>query len=823
MKLEFTMKYILTLLIPCLFLQLSAQKTTSELYLDLEKMASLKRVLYLAAHPDDENTRALAWLSLGENAQTAYLSLTRGDGGQNLIGNELGAELGILRSQELLAARGIDNAQQFFSRAVDFGYSRSAEESFKKWEKGAVLSDVVRVIRKFKPDVIITRFPPDERAGHGHHTASAMLAIEAAKLANDKTFLSNELNKDLDLWEPTSVYWNSSYWWDKDIAETAADNPDYLTFDIGAYNSTIGKSYNEIGTLARSQHKCQGFGSIIERGERIEYFQHLSGEKLEKSFFEKSTRTWENIVSADLAKDFETVLVNFDFIDASKNIPILLKIYDQLKKIDNEFLRNEKLKQCQNLITNCLGLNIELLADDYSFSTGTDVALTLSIINRSTTEVKLLSATINSKSFTPTNQDLASNKIVDNEFSITAAEQYYNPYWLQQPYENLFEVLNVSEIGNPSSDASIGGKIQLKIGDQVFDYPIHAEYKWSDPSFGERRRDVVFTPSYAITLDQSSILAKTGTSKTIQVKAKSYTDKFSDQIILNAPKGWEISPKTIDLNFDKKHQEKVFDIKITASKDAESGPLKFVNKTEKAIQLVHEISYDHIPTQIYFSNATMNLVKINAEIVQGKIGYIKGVEEKVPQAIEQLGYDVTIMEIDNLSSYDLKQFETVVVGIRAYNVKPELLNFKDDMMSYVKQGGNLIVQYNTASRAVKEMDLGPFPFKISRDRVTEEDAAVTFVDPAHELLNQPNKITQKDFENWVQERGLYFASDWDENYKTIISWGDTGQEQVEGGLIVTNYGEGHYIYTGISFFRELPNGVEGAYRLFANLLSYGRN
>ena len=817
------MKVFLILIIPFLFISSFGQKTSSELFLDLKKLASLKRVLYIAAHPDDENTRALAWLSLGEEAQTAYLSLTRGDGGQNLIGKELGADLGILRSQELLAARSIDNAQQFFSRAVDFGYSKSAEESFKKWQKEEVLADVVRVIRKFEPDVIITRFPPDDRAGHGHHTASALLAIEAAELANDKSYLKEEIGVQGNTWETGSVYWNSSYWWDKDIAEKTKDDPNYLQFDIGEYNSALGKSYNEIGTLARSQHKCQGFGSIIERGERIEYFQYLSGTKLKSNLFENSTRTWTQLVSEELDMEMKALIDNFNFKDASKNVPALLSIYKKLNKLENIVLRDEKRKQCQELITNCLGLNIELIAENYAVSISSEVDVILSIINRSKEQVKLESVIINNKSQSIVNAELSPNIVIENSFKIKASDQVSNPYWLQKPYENLFSVLDVSEIGKPNSLASISGKVKLKIGEETFEYDVTGEHKWSDPSYGERRREIVFTPMYAVSLDENSILAKSGVSKSVQLKVKSFESNIHEKMTIKSPAGWTITPNTIQLDFDNKFQEKSYDIKVTPSSAAKSESLVFLDKSLKPVQLIHEINYDHISSQMFFSDAKINLVKINAEIVAGKIGYIKGVEDKLPMAIEQLGFEVKVIEVEDISKTDLSQFKSIVIGIRAYNVKPELMNFKPSLMTYVENGGNLIVQYNTASKEVKEMDLGPYPFEISRDRVTEEDAPPTFLMQAHELLNKPNKITNKDFENWVQERGLYFAGNWDEKYQTIISWGDTGQDQVEGGLIVAKYGKGNYIYTGISFFRELPSGVEGAYRLFANLLSYGRN
>ncbi|MDC3352183.1 PIG-L family deacetylase, partial [Crocinitomicaceae bacterium] len=295
------MRTILTfLLLGCL--SAFSNETSAEIYHSLQKVHSLKRVLYLAAHPDDENTRALAWFSLEGKAETAYLSLTRGDGGQNLIGDELSESLGVLRTQELLAARSHDQARQFFTRAVDFGYSKSAEETLDKWGKDEILSDVVRVIRKFKPDVIITRFPPDKRGGHGHHTASAMLAIEAYSKAADPTYEPDQV-AEFGVWQTDAVYWNTSIWWDKELDEKAEGNSEYIKKDIGGYDPLLGMSYNEIGTIARSQHKCQGFGAVIERGSRVEYFEHLEGTKLKNDFFENNNRSWSTLISADFERE----------------------------------------------------------------------------------------------------------------------------------------------------------------------------------------------------------------------------------------------------------------------------------------------------------------------------------------------------------------------------------------------------------------------------------------------------------------------------------------------------------------------------------------
>lgn len=507
------MIYKLTFLIPLLLSITSfSQKTSSELYSDLQKLASLKRVLYVAAHPDDENTRALAWLSKGENAQTAYFSLTRGDGGQNLIGNEQGAALGVLRSQELLAARNIDGSKQYFSRAVDFGYSKSAEESLNKWGKDEILADAVKVIREFKPDVIITRFPPYERAGHGHHTASAMIALEAIDKAADKAYSPSHL-KGLETWQTTSVYWNSSVWWNNNLDSVATNNPDYLVFDIGAYNSIIGKSYNEIGTEARSQHKCQGFGAIIERGELKEYFQYLKGEKLKESFFEKSKRTWSRLVNKQVEGDFNSLLNNFDFKNPSKNVYELLKIYKQLKTIKDDVIRKEKMASCEDLIRNCLGLYIELLGDDYSYAIGEKMNFTLNILNRSNQKIELKSGKINGNYLVLSSVNLVSNKEVENTIEITASKTHYNPYWLQKPYKDLYQITDFTQIGKPQSIPSVTGIIELAIANELFTYDIKGIYKWREPSYGEKRREVVITPNYAVTLDKQSLIAQAGEKK----------------------------------------------------------------------------------------------------------------------------------------------------------------------------------------------------------------------------------------------------------------------------------------------------------------------
>jgi LmbE family N-acetylglucosaminyl deacetylase len=797
-----------------------ANENPGKIYVNLEKLHSLKRVLYVAAHPDDENTRALAWFSLGEKAETAYFSLTRGDGGQNLIGNELSEELGVLRTQELLEARGHDGARQFFSRAVDFGYSKSAEESFEKWGRDGLLEDLVLMIRRFQPDVIVTRFPPDKRGGHGHHTASAILAIEAFEKAADPAFLPEQVRQH-GAWKTTSIYWNTSYWWDKDIRELAIDNPDYLIKDIGGYNPLLGMSYNEIGTIARSQHKCQGFGAIVERGSREEYFQHLGGDKLKQSFFEQNDRTWEMLGDSKLDQMFSELLENFDFIHTENNVGQLLKIYAALKQLPPSYLVHEKIQRCQRIIADCLGLRAELLADDFAFPMGTSIPLKLEVLNRSSKEIYV-------RAFMPymLKGELIEQKLVQNqpmayEYTYHGNHSLGSPFWLERSFQDVFDVSHIGEDRlNAEGAVSVRGTVEMTIDGIPFELPVAGTYKWRDASYGERRRPIIGTPNFSATFEQNIALLKPGEEQEVRVKVHSFKNNLSDQIQWDLGNGWAIEGGEIPIEIDEKHGERWFTFRLKAiSKDASPTTVKLKDSQGNTLYNYTEISYDHITTQTIFRPSELQCSVIDAKIKPGRIAYINGVDDGVAEAIELLGFDVTSYEVSDLQNIDLNRFQSVVLGIRIYNVHPELRNFEQQLYEYVSDGGNLIMQYNTASRSGNNT-FGPKPFEVSRNRVTEEDAVVTFLEPKHPVLNTPNTITVADFENWVQERGLYFAGSWDDAYTPILSWSDTGEEPVQGGLIVANYGKGQFIYTGISFFRELPNGVVGAYRLFANLLSY---
>ena len=672
------MRFLSIVLLLLIGLNASANKRPSEIYLELQKLRSLKRVLYIAAHPDDENTRALAWFSLGEKAETAYLSLTRGGGGQNLIGTELSEELGVLRTQELLAARSYDGARQFFSRAVDFGYSKSATESLGKWGDEEILSDVVLVIRQFRPDVIITRFPPDKRGGHGHHTASAMLAIEAFEKAADPDFLPEQVEQ-YGAWETTSIYWNTSYWWMKDIADTAKNNKDYLTLDIGGYCKELGMSYNEIGSIARSQHKCQGFGAIKERGSRIEYFQHLAGDKISDSFFENSQKSWTKLINQQFQTELDDLVDNFDFKEPSNNVEDLLTVLMGLESLEESRFKNEKISLCNQLIINCMGLYIEIVGSDYSFVSGDSLEVSLNVVNRSDLPIQIAKVGLNGSEVLDKPFEVLSGASEENTLRYLSKEPLGGPYWLRNEHTDLYVINDKLDLGKAKGTASLMGTITLIISGKELNIRLPAEYKWRDPSYGEKRREMVCTPAFTVRFDQDITILKAGEEKEITLTVHSYSETTAPEFKLQLPKGWHSSADIISVDIQHIHDEKTQKFKITVDENAEDGNIEIVTLKGESVYSSSEIAYDHIPTQMLLTPAKMKCVKLDAEIKKGSVAYINGVKDAVPAAISQLGFEVQEYEVKDLINLDLSQFQTIVLGIRIYNVQPELVNLHDKL------------------------------------------------------------------------------------------------------------------------------------------------
>jgi LmbE family N-acetylglucosaminyl deacetylase len=799
-----------------------AQPTASgNIQADIQKLANFRRVLYIAAHPDDENTKAISWFSKGRHAHTAYLSLTRGDGGQNLIGPELGAALGLIRTYELMEARAIDGGTQFFTRAVDFGYSKTARESFEIWGHREVLSDVVHVIRKFKPDVIVTRFPPDHRAGHGHHTASALLAIEAFELAGRADAFPEQL-PDLTPHQPQAVYWNTSRWWVAGLDTVAPTNPDLFAADIGGYSPFLGVNFNELGSLARSQHKSQGFGVSIERGRSIEYFERLKGAAFENDFWENETLNWESF--AGIAADNLIVQIERQFQAAQPQaiIPDLIALHGLVQKLPNSFWKSEKLTEIEDLIWKCAGMHADARVDNWFKTPGQSCEVTAQILARNEVTAIWKSFSVNGVRKLP-NQTLETNIRAIHELEAAVPNNLSMPFWLAKPFSGLFDVRDRALFGAPINPPALEATLIININGLDLTRKLPVRYIWSDRVHGEQIRDLLVTPTATATMDAPTYVFTSDKAATVGIRVKAFQNRYNGKVRLNLPPGWKSEPTEHLISMREALEERTFFFQVTPPPTASEvtiGPILSNLPEGGAVRSFTEIRYEHLPILNDFPKSEAKFVRVMADIRPGKVAYIHGAGDEVDRGLTQLGFEVEILNERTLAQADLSKYIAVVMGIRAYNTNHWLTFYHDKLMQFVQNGGNLMVQYNTATRDLVDAPIGPYPFRIARDRVTEENAPATMLSPEHPIWNIPNQIQQQDFDHWVQERGLYFADEWAPEMKALLSWHDQDEPPRTGGLLVARYGNGLFIYTGISFFRQIPAGVPGAFRLLANLISY---
>lgn len=793
--------------------------TSADMYLAFQKLNVLGSVLYIAAHPDDENTRLITYFSKDKLYRTGYLSMTRGDGGQNLTGNEQGIELGLIRTQELLAARRIDGGEQFFTRAYDFGYSKNPEETFTKWDKEKILSDVVWVIRKFRPDVIITRFPTTGEGGHGHHTASAILANEAFSAAADVNRFPEQL-KYVQPWQAKRILWNTF-----NFGGNNTTSDDQFKIDVGGYNPLLGKSYGEISAEGRSQHKSQGFGVPASRGESLEYLKAINGTQPKRDLLEDVDISWKRVSGGEaIEKMIDSLIASFDFLHPEKSVQGLVRLYKELKELPDGYWKVQKLKETQQLIEQCSGLFIDATAAE-EFAVQTDsVRISFSINSRLEANVSLRKVSIDGFD-SLFNQRLSKNRNVNfgKTIYVPASKPVTQPYWLANKMEEgYFNVTDQQLIGQADVDPSYVASISLNIEGQDFNFIKPVKYKFTDPVKGELYQPLVVVPSVVIKPDKDMMIF-TGKNKFVDISAavKAYKKiSFPNPMLIST-----IPPENsmnIGEGVLEKNQEKKFDSFVTGLKN-QSLMLYVGHPNDGYHKNKHEIKYDHIPYINYYTDATVKLVKIDIQTYGKKIGYIIGAGDKVPEALEQMGYEVTLLTDKELSRNNLKQFDAIITGVRAYNTNDWMNKYYDKLMKYVNDGGNFIVQYNTPFFRGGQPKFGPYNFSIINRRVTDENAPVSFLKSEHPVLNFPNKITQEDFKGWIQERSIYHANAWDSTkFETVLSMNDPGEKADEGSLIIAKYGKGVFVYTGLVFFRELPAGVPGAYRLLANIIALNR-
>lgn len=798
--------------------------TASEIFEKIQKLNFLGTVLYIAAHPDDENTRLLSYLSNKIKARTGYLSLTRGDGGQNLIGSEIRELLGVIRTQELLAARKIDGGEQLFTRANDFGYSKHPDETLEIWNKDEVLSDVVWAIRTFKPDVIINRF--DHRTPgttHGHHTSSAMLSTEAFDLVDEETQFSEQLQYT-STWKPKRLFFNTSSWFYSSNQQFEEASKNFTKIDVGVYYPLKGVSNNEIAALASSQHLCQGFGRLTTRGSQPEYLSFLKGEepKDKNNLFSGINTTWNRIEGGgEVGNILYEIEENFNFNNPSQHIAQLLEAYLLIKELKDDHWRSVKTKEIKTIIEACLGLYIEASAISSTSVPNSEIVINFELINRSSFPIELISFQPNTTS-SKIYKGLSLNENIKQTFKETIVLENVNytaPYWLnEKPSLGMYNVKNQTLIGLPETPRAVTVTFNLVLNYTPITFTKNVVRRYVESDKGEIYSPFEIVPRVTTKLMDKVLLFSDTIAKQVWVEVKAGTNFVTGEVSLEAPEGWQVSPSKIPFSIAQKNDKEKVAFLVSPSKNESEGMLKAIaiSKEKKYTKELIEINYNHIPKQTVLKNAEAKVVRLEIKKKGTNIGYIKGAGDEIPESLRQIGYNVFLIQPEEINLENLQKFDAVVLGIRAYNVVDKLKFKQKHLVAYVKEGGNLVVQYNT-SRGVDVQ--APYPLKLSRDRVTDETSEVTILAPNHPILNKPNTITENDFKGWVQERGLYFPNVWSDQYTPLLAMKDKGETLKLGSLLVAKYGKGNYIYTGLSFFRELPAGVSGAYKLFANLLS----
>jgi LmbE family N-acetylglucosaminyl deacetylase len=800
-----------------------APMNAAEIQLALQKLNVLGRVLYIAAHPDDENTNLMALWANGSLYQTAYLSVTRGDGGQNLIGPELGERLGVIRTHELLAARRLDHAQQFFTRAIDFGFSKSAEETLRIWDRDKILSDIVWTIRRWKPDVIVTRFSPEDDKTHGHHTASAILAREAFRAAGDPKRFPEQLSS-VEVWKPTRLVWNTSpfFFSNRNIP---FDPTGLATLEAGGFNPLLGKAFTEIAAASLSMHKSQGVGRPPSRGARKEYFKALDGAPMTSGLFDGIDTTWSRVPKSEpIAEKVKQLLATFVPADPAASVPKLLELRAALSKADKNDWFATKAGEIDALIAACLGLHIESSTTTATVSFGQTLPIKLEAINRTNVPVQLLEARtpISAEALrldTPLPQDQFVAK--DLGPAVPKEAPLTQPYWLRKPAAlGTFVVDDQKLIGLPENPPAFPVEVIVRVGDQDLRYLVDTKYRTVDPIAGEVRQALVIAPPVFANLQNPVFVFGDDKPKTIQVRVTASTGAVRGVLKLDAPKGWRIEPVSVPVDLKAADAESFAEFTIHPPPNPGEGTLRAIVTVDgREYSFARErISYQHIGVQTLMPPAEAKIVRADIRKKAELIGYIPGAGDEIPQSLEQIGCTVKMLDPSEITPENLKRFDAVVLGIRAYNTQQRIANWQPALLAYVSAGGVVVVQYNTTAD-LKTKEIGPFPLEISRERVTDETAEVRILAPDHPLLNTPNKITAEDFKGWVQERGLYFPNKWDPAWTPILSCNDPGEKPLDGGLLVAKSGKGYFIYTGYAWFRQLPAGVPGAYRLFANMVS----
>lgn len=788
---------------------------SAEIFLRLKKLNVLGTVLYVAAHPDDENSRLIAYMAKDRLYRTGYLSMTRGDGGQNLIGDEQGVELGLIRTQEMLAARRVDGAEQFFSRAFDFGFSKSTEEALRTWDKDKILSDAVWVIRKFRPDVIITRFPEDSRAGHGHHSASAVLAHEAFAAAADPSRYPEQFKYGVKPWQAKRLLWNTF-----NFGAFNTTSEDQLKIDVGGYNPIIGKSYGEMAAESRTNHKSQGAALTPARGQSMEYFSWVAGEHMHDDPMEGVITSWDRVPDGGkIGALIDQLIRDYSLSNPEKSVPGLAVVYKAISGLKDGYWKTQKLKEVGQLIEACSGLWLEATVRNPYAVQGDSLAVSFVLNNRLNAPIAVREIAVDGFDTLWRQQlDGDKNYYFSKNIFVSPAKALTQPYWLAEPMSpGSFNVADQRLIGDPQSAPAYEVKFRLVVGgeEMVFTRPV--QYKFTDAVKGELYEPLTVLPRTTAQFDPDLLLFADGEVKGFQADWQDHTGRGGRPAAELTP----VEGLTIRTGDTAIRNSIDWTAKTAGKTDGvmTANLLFRENGRKDTAEELRTIAYDHIPRIDYFRPAVEKFVIADVKTAGRRIGYIEGAGDKVPPALEQMGYEVVMLKEKDISASYLRQFDAVIAGVRAFDVHGWLSMKHAELMEYVKDGGNFVVQYNRDNLGQVKSTIGPYPFAVANLRVTDETAKVNFLLPDHKVLNYPNTITDKDFDGWIQERGIYFAGQTDPAYQSVLSMKDPGESDQKGSLVIAEYGKGIFVYTGLVFFRELPAGVPGAYRLMANIIA----
>ena len=825
----------------------------------LKRLQTTASVMHTGAHPDDEDSGLLAYLARHDQARTAYLALNRGDGGQNVIGEELFESLGVIRTEELLQARRLDGGSQFFTRVMDYGFSKKREEAARIWGERETLSDMVRAIRMYKPLVIISRFSGTPADGHGQHQLAGYLTPIAFKAAADPKEFPEQLQQGLEPWRALKFYVSQSFVPNPQNAPT-------LTINTGEYDPIIGRSYFEIAMEGRSQHKTQEMGTLELRGKMN------SGMRLAESFVPKVDKESDVFDGIDISikgiakltnnseepfaqklaalqETAETALKSYDPYTPEKLIPILAKGYKQAYDVEwstrnpasKEMLR-EKQGEFAKALQMAAGVVVDALSDTDTIVAGDATGVAVRVFAPAKSDVKVQKVSLKMPSGW-TSQNASAPEIPTSGFRPRAesalSATYFKvhsakdavptqPYWLEKPRKNYtFDWSTPDAAPNmPFAPPLVNAEVVLNIGGQDITVEREVQYRYADDIRGEIRREINVVPALTIGLESNLLIAPIASKPSKYRLVMTVTNNMSKQAAgtarFDVPTGWTLAPKTADFALAKKGDKTALSFDLTVPANAKPDAYKLsaeadINSVSYG-QQVQEIAYPHIQTHRIYTPATVTAQVLDLKVAPVRIGYIMGSGDKVPQAIKRLGLDVTMLGEKDLSTGDLSQFDTIIVGIRASQVRPDYVANNGRLTEFMNSGGTLIVQYQ--QQEFTRLGLLPYPAKMDGNvRVVDENAPIKILQPSNPVFNFPNKIGDDDWNNWVQERDLYCLTDFDAKYTPLLESHDEGEPESKGGMVVADVGKGRFVYTAYSWFRQLPVGNPGAYRMFANLIS----